>query len=79
MGSLLQTCALLERRVKAAAQEGKTVFHPELRQIRTELRQACEGALFEDYPRAQVMVQERLQRGCDLSRCEPTVGLQLLA
>ncbi len=58
MGSLLQTCALLERRVKAAAQEGKTVFHPELRQIRTELRQACEGALFEDYPRAQVMVQE---------------------
>lgn len=54
--SQLQTCALLERRIRAAAQEGKTVFHPEIRQLRSELRCACEAALFEDYPRAQVIM-----------------------
>lgn len=54
MTSQLQACAQLERRIRAATQEGKSLFHPELRQLRSELRAACEAALFEDYARAQV-------------------------
>lgn len=50
----LQAVALLERRIKAAYAEGKNLFHPDVRQLRAELRAACEAALFADYPRAQV-------------------------
>lgn len=67
----LRQCAVLDRKLRAESQ-ARSIFDPEIRRLRTELRGECEAALLADYRLS--LVRALSLPGCCCACCPPLCG-----